>query len=654
MESDSVESSTAEPLRNPFSSQDLGNWDNGGGDNDLDSLDDNPFSPTKASIIAEAESVQEEDVREEEEPLTKNTDTISELEPINGLGLMTFSSQLSGESLRRLALSPRKQKRKKELSPGMMPSMPTLTFSEKLAAEMGEIGGGEGSLFGLIRKAKPLTLGKVAVVDGSDSGSEADWNDDEVVATLTSKKSKQGVLFDGKTSNKAPMMLEESDSDLEDNPFSSHNSIASSPTPLTISTSDKSEEDINVDLELSEDDKLDEDQALAKQRVTRSCTHAVTPPRSGRTLRSATLKPAPTLASLPKGAIKPARAKAVLFSLDSLLKEKKRKEKIGYDIEAANSMMTLDDELLEEYDEDDDEEALFGTEMIPKGVLSEEQEGVLTDIIEDEQNQTVEDIAEFFVHWPLELVVQPLEQELCDKDLDDHIVQKVLKATQTEMQRNQFLTSPFLMIMSSSPWTMPRSLFRWLVHVVAVEQNTAVTLSLFALLQRVLSQKSGVLGVDHQDLIRAFRMYGAKDEYLDPDWKVTPVTRETQNERLIRKTAALHAFSSAYRSTLLDEILKINTGSLFRLYVLVPETAKFPRQSLKAVVKLVTMTATLDPQFYNVAEIRKIVNLLMRMTTDPIIGDVKSLLGSTIVALLDAIPADDWEVEVPMLINVLH
>ncbi|KAI7820573.1 hypothetical protein BC939DRAFT_232506 [Gamsiella multidivaricata] len=105
-------------------------------------------------------------------------------------------------------------------------------------------------------------------------------------------------------------------------------------------------------------------------------------------------------------------------------------------------------------------------------------------------------------------------------------------------------------------------------------------------------------------------MYGAKDEYLDPDWKVTPVTRETQNERLI-----------------------------------LPETAKFPRQSLKAVVKLVTMTATLDPQFYNVAEIRKIVNLLMRMTTDPIIGDVKSLLGSTIVALLDAIPADDWEVE---------
>ncbi|KAI7820572.1 hypothetical protein BC939DRAFT_232471 [Gamsiella multidivaricata] len=331
---------------------------------------------------------------------------------------MTFSSQLSGESLRRLALSPRKQKRKKELSPGMMPSMPTLTFSEKLAAEMGEIGGGEGSLFGLIRKAKPLTLGKVAVVDGSDSGSEADWNDDEVVATLTSKKTEEQkmreesptLILDSDddypnihkfSSNKAPMMLEESDSDLEDNPFSSHNSIASSPTPLTISTSDKSEEDINVDLELSEDDKLDEDQALAKQRVTRSCTHAVTPPRSGRTLRSATLKPAPTLASLPKGAIKPARAKAVLFSLDSLLKEKKRKEKIGYDIEAANSMMTLDDELLEEYDEDDDEEALFGTEMIPKGVLSEEQEGVLTDIIEDEQNQTVEDIAEFFVHWPL-------------------------------------------------------------------------------------------------------------------------------------------------------------------------------------------------------------------------------------------------------------
>ena len=53
-----------------------------------------------------------------------------------------------------------------------------------------------------------------------------------------------------------------------------------------------------------------------------------------------------------------------------------------------------------------------------------------------------------------------------------------------------------------------------------------------------------------------------------------------------------------------------------------------------------------SPQFYDFAEIRKILSLLLRITTDPIIGGIKSLLGSTIVALLDAIPAHTWETEV--------
>ena len=43
------------------------------------------------------------------------------------------------------------------------------------------------------------------------------------------------------------------------------------------------------------------------------------------------------------------------------------------------------------------------------------------------------------------------------------------------------------------------------------------------------------------------------------------------------------------------------------------------------------------------------MNLLLRMTTDPIIGDVKSLLGSTMVALLDIIPAEDWDQEVGLI-----
>jgi hypothetical protein len=38
------------------------------------------------------------------------------------------------------------------------------------------------------------------------------------------------------------------------------------------------------------------------------------------------------------------------------------------------------------------------------------------------------------------------------------------------------------------------------------------------------------------------------------------------------------------------------------------------------------------------------------MTTDPIIGDMKSHIGAAMVALLDAIPADVWETEVTILL----
>ena len=55
---------------------------------------------------------------------------------------------------------------------------------------------------------------------------------------------------------------------------------------------------------------------------------------------------------------------------------------------------------MEEYADDEDEDTSFGPEMIPKGVLSAEQEGALSEIIADEESAIVEDVTEFFVHWP--------------------------------------------------------------------------------------------------------------------------------------------------------------------------------------------------------------------------------------------------------------
>lgn len=51
-------------------------------------------------------------------------------------------------------------------------------------------------------------------------------------------------------------------------------------------------------------------------------------------------------------------------------------------------------------DEDYLEDFIPRASVIPKGVLSEEQEGALAEIIEEDKTEIVEDIVEFFVHWP--------------------------------------------------------------------------------------------------------------------------------------------------------------------------------------------------------------------------------------------------------------
>ncbi|KAG0263551.1 hypothetical protein BG011_008615 [Mortierella polycephala] len=638
---DSVEPLIAEPLYNPFNSQDYEGWDE---NNKYDQRRDSVRSPERnnakpALIVSQSwdrkETAQGDEGEEESSLFSGELSPIDSIHPIDSPGIVTFSSQLSGGSLRRLTLSPRKPK-KKELMPGLSGMKPMLSFSDKLVAEMGYtdeqkeqllLGGGKPRKLGLESDEENADATKTHIVNGSDSGSEDDWDDRDMVQSMIRQvESKKAVesgsppldsdddiptLSKFKTKNTS-IMLDDSDSDLEDSPFSTNFSGVCSPTPLTTPPDDNINDD-EKDMEALSLGSDDEDEELLDQSKRRKEANVPETTIPGRVLRSSIIKPPTAVTNTPISAYKPAKLsksnkKPSLFSLDSLLKEKEHKVKTGF--VAVNIKQALDDELLDEYNDAEDDEVVFGPDMVPKGVLSEEQEDVLNEIIGEEQSQLVEDIAEFFVNWPLLLEVQPLEAELDDVEKADPIMQKVIKYTRTEVQRNMFLTSPYLIILSSSPWTMPRSLFRWLLHVMAADQNQLVTSSIYAVLQRTISQKTSTLGVDDWDLARIFTMYGARGEYLEPDWKVEPVTGETKSKRL-----------------------------------LFPESKKFPRQNLKAIIKLINMTASLDPQFYNTREIRRLILLLLRMTTDPIIGDVKSLLGSTLATLLDAIPDDVWDTE---------
>ncbi|KAF9923794.1 mannosyl-oligosaccharide alpha-1,2-mannosidase [Linnemannia zychae] len=592
------------------------------------------------------------------------------VDTVENLELLGYVSPASGESLRRLTLSPRKHKRTFDPNLGLSSpgSKPTLTFSERLLTEMGKAVPKEKHMLGNnnVRKShdsslkpKKIDFGSMAkesivetvednsIVSGSDSESASDWDDKDIFVSAVSSPQKTPEKSPDRTlektpkksleetlpitmlsdediptlsdfSKRAPANLIDSDSDMEDDLFSCLNSTPLNPTPpqptaqiSTFSTKAFDDDMFGSDIELSDyDDSTSSTGGSGRDKKrTRSETGSTSSSnfapssRYGRVLRNSNVKSTPASKSY-----KP--VKKPFFSLDSLLKEKERKERVGFDLKAVKNQELLDDEMLEKFDENEYDNLVFTPQSVPQGVFSEEQEATLNEIIKDTYTLSVEDVTEYFVHWPQKLVVDPLEMYLSESDRVDHIIQKVLKNTQTETQRNQFLTSPFLTIICTSPWAMPRSLFRWLVHIVATEQNQSVTLSVYVILQRVLSQRTSLLGVNCQDLERALRSYGAREEFIDDDWKVTPVTSETRNERIIG-----------------------------------PETPKFPRHNLKAILKLVNLTATLDPLFYDTREIRKIVVLLLRITTDPIIGDVKSLLGMTLAALLDAIPTHCWDTE---------
>src|SRR5690606_388177 len=143
IKSDSVEPPIAEPLYDPFNSQDYEDWDE---NNEYDQQRDSARTPERSNVKPalivsqswnEKEGAQENKDEEESSVFSGELSPIDSIHPIDSPGIVTFSSQLSGGSLRRLTLSPRKPKKKKELTSGLSGMKPMLSFSDKLAAEMG-------------------------------------------------------------------------------------------------------------------------------------------------------------------------------------------------------------------------------------------------------------------------------------------------------------------------------------------------------------------------------------------------------------------------------------------------------------------------------------------------------------------------------------
>lgn len=154
--------------------------------------------------------------------------------------------------------------------------------------------------------------------------------------------------------SKAPVELVESDSDMDDELFSGMNSALANPTPpsTTPSVSAPGDDVFGSDVELSDGDDLDTDETGTSSGTRRRSTRArartaasnrpASMSRNGRVRRNSS--PDPLLDfDEPIRPYKPRKpATKSLFSLDSLLKEKERKERIGYDLQVIKSQVTLD------------------------------------------------------------------------------------------------------------------------------------------------------------------------------------------------------------------------------------------------------------------------------------------------------------------------
>lgn len=170
--------------------------------------------------------------------------------------------------------------------------------------------------------------------------------------------SKDVVLSDddfpprGKFVSKAPAELVESDSDMDDELFSGMNSAPVNPTPpsTTPSVSAPLDDVFGSDIELSDGDDTDSvarGTAAGTRRSTRvgartgASNGTSSMSRNGRARRNSISDPLLDFDE-PIRPYKPRKPTKTLFSLDSLLKEKERKERIGYDLQTIKSQVSLD------------------------------------------------------------------------------------------------------------------------------------------------------------------------------------------------------------------------------------------------------------------------------------------------------------------------
>ncbi|KAG0256961.1 hypothetical protein DFQ27_005381 [Actinomortierella ambigua] len=507
----------------------------------------------------------------------------------------------------------------------------------------------------------PPSAGDSAVVYGSDSGSEGEWQDketaplvkppmdnglqsttpdhDERDLSMTSPLESLSISpslrpvdsgipqdkvldnADGNTSalgspkSNGSLWLKElessSSSDLDDpfsDPFSSEENASekdpakNTPLPSSPKAPDSVKAPFSRDMDLMSTD----DELPPPPHELRS--------RSGRVIRSTAPARTPR-AALPRSTFKPPR-KMATFSLKLVAKDKARRETGGFDL-SRHINEAMGDHVLDESDDEEEQEVLFGTEkIVPKDILSKEQTEVLHEVLADEAAEFVEDAFDFFAQWPQPRTLPRLDSALCVQPSPSPLMDRILRSLQVPGMYKQLLFSPLLHVMLRSASEIPRALYTWLVDLMALETDFTVVNAVSVLLQQAVRRPLGYMVLRPEDLVRICRYYGAKEDVMAAQWKIAPITAETKPQRILKS-----------------------------------RSPPFPKDNLVRVITLVHECALSRPSAYSCEDIRMMVNTLLRIVTDPIVGDTKTSVMTAIGSLLNAIPEAAREEQRTLLVQ---
>ncbi|KAG9307283.1 hypothetical protein G9A89_017111 [Geosiphon pyriformis] len=300
-------------------------------------------------------------------------------------------------------------------------------------------------------------------------------------------------------------------------------------------------------------------------------------------------------------------AKSYQFSLASLLREKKSRDKTGYDIQYLER--TLNDG--KSLDELDDQYAEYDRQELSEQVLPEEKSEQLLKIFKEDDQMDSDQQLNFFEVSPKIILPLPILS-----GLGDRIFSLLVNACSDKPDIQDILCNGWIVHQYEMGWSIPNEVIIWLLDIVSFAQEAIIAEAAFDNLKKLASIKlrwtnkslkgNHDIEVGFFRIISIFSAFGASSQFLGYRSNL-----EEKTTRILPSETSSDNFPYTFNIQLIVRLL----GHLAECRCLV---------------------------FHNNDEIRLAINVLLRLSLDSrlwkLFYDVETIVGS----LLNQISEEDW------------